>query len=279
MYPCDLKLLTLLCVLLPSVVLARHGGGNSLSGLSLEPINAAIFAFCVIFAVLTALQAIQAANNIRRRIVQQPNSITSPEFTVGPIFPTFLLLSTLMFTTAYALHGAYWGLEYNRNTTGYPEFTDAYYGAWNAMEFLAEIFLASGILALISRREEALGRTSKVLRDIKINVDAILTVILLGLSMSYVAFSLAPVTAVETRTLDNLYNAYISFFLITAVNIAISSVAFYVHSRHNQTNDHKVCALQILVLQRFHLLFLRRLLDALHSSFLPSSSSIHCTLL
>lgn len=288
MLPCNVQLFAFICAILPSVVLARRGGGggggggggDSLSSLSLEPIVAAIFAFCVIFAVLTALQAIQAVDNIRRRIIRQPPSITLLEFSVGPVFPTFLLLSTLMLTTTYALRGTYWALEYNQNTFDPPDFTEAYFGAAAATRVLANIFLASGILALISNREKTLVHTSRTLRDIKMIADAVLTIILLALSMSYIRVSLASVTRADARTAENIYIAYISFFLLTVVNIAISSMVLYVRSRHSPTNDHKVRALKTSVF--FNSLttpLLRRLLYAWHSSFLLSSSSMRCTLL
>lgn len=253
--------------LLPSVVLARGGRGggrggggggdlisNSMSSLSFqEPIFAAIFAFCVIFAVLTALQAAKAVDNIRRRIIQQPSSIILPEFSVGPIFPTFLFLSTLCLTPAYAMHAAYYGLEYNENNRDPPSLNDSFFIAWNILGFLADIFLVSGILALITHRQKVLFNVSKTFCDAKVVVDAVLIVILLALSMGNVGLTSVASTDADVETGRRLYVAYISFLFVAIVDIAASSIFLYVLSMRAPIDDHKVCAF-ILVYFR-HLIF------------------------
>lgn len=256
--------------LLPSTVLARggrgHGGGggsdiigNSTSSLSFpEPIYAAIFAFCVIFAVLTALQAVQAVSNIRRRIIQQPSSITLLEFSVGPIFPAFLLLSTLFLTTAYAMHGAFYGLEYNENNTDPPSFfrDGAFAIVWNIVGFLADIFLVSGILALITHRQKVLFNTSKVLCNAKMVIDAVLIVTLLALSMSSVGLNAKSTTLADLTRTYHIYLAYISLLFVAVVDIMVSSILLYVRSRHATIDDHKVSALVFSPLLSSHLFVL-----------------------
>ncbi len=253
-----LKLSSLVCIIFPSVVLAKRGGGRvgggSVSGgggdgddggispFFLEPLDAAIFAFCVIFGVFTAIQATQAGRNIYRRVSHRPPSITLPEYSVGPIFPTFLLLSTLMLTTYYVLYGVYWGVTNNQNAplSDIPGFSDAYFNAWNVMAYLTDIFLVSGILALLSHRERVLVATSPVFRDIKMIFDAVLIVILLALGMGRVALSAVADTTEEIETGSKIYIAFTSFFFVTAVDIAVSSILLYVRARRSPVNDHKV---------------------------------------
>lgn len=258
-------LLLLSFSLLPSLVLARggrgHGGGggggggdggsssssgdttsNSLTNLSFrEPIYTALFAICIVFAVLTALQALQAVANARRRTNQQPPSITLPEFSVGSIFPTFLILSTICLTTAYSMQAAFYGLMYNENRP--PGVSVGFYIAWYIIGFLADIFLVSGILALITHRGKVLFNASKALCDAKMVVDAILFMTLLALSMGYVGVMTVGTTGEDFQMARRLYVAYISSLFVTVVDIAVSSVILYIHSKRTPINDHKVRAL------------------------------------
>ncbi|KAF9450705.1 hypothetical protein P691DRAFT_809718 [Macrolepiota fuliginosa MF-IS2] len=70
-------------------------------------------------------------------------------------------------------------------------------------------------------------------------VDALLIVILLALSMADVGLSfMTERTKADLQMSQNLYTAYISFFLVVVVDIAVSSVALYIRSRHSLINDH-----------------------------------------
>lgn len=256
-----LRALSLVCIIFPSIVAGRGGGGkgrgggiisgsgggdgdgDSLAPLFLQPIDAAIFAFCVIFGVVTGYQVFLAGRNIYQRVAHRPPSITLPEYSVGPIFPTSLFLSTFMLMTYYVLYGVFWGISNNQNVSpeDIPDFGNPYFNALNVMSYLADIFLVLTILALLSHRERVLGGSiNPVIRDVKIVFDAVLVVILLALGMGRCGLSAVVETQNDIKTSANIYIAYASFFFIAAVDIAGSSILLYFRAKRSQVNDHQV---------------------------------------
>ncbi|KXN83757.1 hypothetical protein AN958_01084 [Leucoagaricus sp. SymC.cos] len=214
---------------------SSSGGGDNGNGLAsfyLEPLDATIFAFAVIFAAVSLYQGYIAARNIRRRILKIPPSISLPEFSVGPIFPACLIMFAIFQMTAYILQAIYWGLTYNENTTNHPDFSYAYVVAMGAMGFLADNFLVAGILALLFRRETVLVNTSRTILDIKMVADAILVVILFALSMGHVGIEEAGQLSFQNaKVWYDLGLAYESFFFIAVVDVAISSIVLFVRTR------------------------------------------------
>ncbi|KAF5362345.1 hypothetical protein D9756_002006 [Leucocoprinus leucothites] len=248
------RILIFALTFLPSLISARGrgrgGGGSSGGGESdfyLEPIDAAEFAFCVIFAVVTALQVLIALSNIRRRINKVPSSIAMLEYSVGPIFPICILMATLLLTTTYVLNATYVGQTHKLPTLGVVLLSASFFGAWSTMRFLADIFLVSGILALLSHREKIVLDTPRWIMDVKAIADAILVVILLALSMGAVGLEMAYLKdsrvttegTIETR--EKLAVAYASFLFLATVNIAVTSITLYVRARKSShVNDHSV---------------------------------------
>ncbi|KAF5344950.1 hypothetical protein D9756_011494 [Leucocoprinus leucothites] len=258
---------------LPSLISARgrgRGGGGSFGGgdsdFNLEPIYAAEFAFCVIFAVVTALQALIALSNIRRRINKVPPSIAMLEYSVGPIFPICILMTTLLLTTTYILHATFVGQTHGTARLGGVLWSPSFLGAWSAMGFLADIFLVSSILTLLSHREKVVLNTPSWVRDIKAIADTILVVILISLSMGAVGLQVAFLTDPRLAgdgavvAFHKLSLAYSSFLFIAAVDIAVTSTMLYVRARKSsQVNDHSVirnCAFTISPLFMVYALFL-----------------------
>ncbi|KAF5362349.1 hypothetical protein D9756_002002 [Leucocoprinus leucothites] len=185
------RILIFALTFLPSLIPAKRdggGGGGRLLGteyskFSLKLFDAAEFAFSVIFAIVTALQAFKALSNIRRRINKVPPSIAALEYSVGPIFPTCLLMATLLLTTAYVLHATYVGLVFNTSQFSGSWWSVSFIGAWYTIEFFADIFLVSSILALLLCRMKIMLGTPRRIMDVKAIADAILVVILLALSV------------------------------------------------------------------------------------------------
>ncbi|KAF5344946.1 hypothetical protein D9756_011501 [Leucocoprinus leucothites] len=261
---------------LPSLISARGrghggGGGGSFGGsggdsdFSLEPFYAAIFAFNVIFAVVTALQALIAFSNSCRRVSKMPPSIATVEYSVGPIFPICLLIATLLLTTTYGLVATYVGKTYNTLAEEVGSLSTSFFVAWDAMAYLADIFLISSILALLSCREKIVLCTPPWIRDVKGIADAILVVILLALSMRVVRMQMAYLTTpgpaeAEAETVDHLVIAYYSFLFLASVNIAVTSTMLYVRARKSpRVNDHFIirrCAFIISPLFMVYTLFL-----------------------
>ncbi|KAF5343959.1 hypothetical protein D9756_002010 [Leucocoprinus leucothites] len=268
------RILIFALTFLPSLISAKRGGGGSGGGgsfgdgdsnFSLEPLDAATFAFIVIFAVITAIQALIALSNIRRRINKVPPSIATLEYSVGPIFPICLLMTTLLLTTSYGLYATYVGRTYNTSTFEDVWWSVSFMVAQNVIVFLADIFLASSILALLSYREKIVLNTPGWIRDVKAIADAILVVILLALSMGFVGLGAAYVTDLdpaeaEAETLNKLSMAYCSFLFVAAVDIAVTSTMLYVRARKSsQVNDHSIirrCAFIISPLYMVYTLFL-----------------------
>lgn len=277
--------------LLPSFTFARGGSGrgsgefdvggfvgefvggfggdisDAFSGLSLDPMDAAHFAFCVIFAVVTGLQALQALTNIRRRVNRNPASIAIAEYSVGWIFPIDLFISTLLLTTAYILHAVNWGRTRNLQDPDVPNFTLAFFGAWNAMDYLTDIFLVSAILALLSHREKILLNRPREILDIKRIADAILIVILLALSMADVGLIGVPDASVETAA-ENIYLAYIVLLLVAILDITVFSIILYIRSRGSPVNDHFVHSFLPFAILSSQTLDFYRSVSALHPLFL-----------
>ncbi|KAF5362311.1 hypothetical protein D9756_002023 [Leucocoprinus leucothites] len=246
----SVRLLVLISIFFPSLVSA--GGSNGLGGdglelshipgagdssFHLERIDAAHFAFCVIFAVVTAFQVLHALWNIRRRAIKLPPSISTPEFSTGWAFPIFLLISTVLLIISYVLHAVYWGIETNLHNRHPPSFTPSFIGAWNTMRLLADILLLSSMLALLTHRGKALLNTSRHTRNVKRAADVILVVILFGLSMGNVGLRVA---GVAKGVRHNLYLAYLSLFLLGVLDVAIHSTILYAQSRESTVNDHSI---------------------------------------
>lgn len=246
-YPTVLGLLAFISIVFfPSSVLAKRGGGvgggdalgDTISGLKLEPVIAAIFAFSIIFAILTGLQAVQAAKNLYRRFSQQPPSISLPEFTTGSIFPIFLFFSTLTLAIFYLLNGIGWALTYNENANVTP--SKAYSIANSVIDYLADVFLVSGILALLAHREKVLVTTPPMFRDIKIIFDAILCVTILAVGLGEIGLDFSIALLADFDVVVNLYTAHCALLFIAAIDIAATSVALYIRARGSEVNDHKV---------------------------------------
>ncbi|KXN83758.1 hypothetical protein AN958_01085 [Leucoagaricus sp. SymC.cos] len=236
---------------LPSLVSARGGsggdgggfdvgggdsggnGGNETTSFHLEPLDATIFAFAVIFAVVSTYQGYTAASNIRRRILRIPLSISSPEFSTGPIFPACLLMSTIFLIIAYILHAVYWALTFNKDTLAHPDFSHAYLAAWDAMSYLADNFLVTGILALLLHREKVLLHISRTILDIKMIADVALVAVLFALSMGKVGLEKAAEASFkDAKAWYDLRLAYMSFFFVAVVDIAMSSTILLFRTRN-----------------------------------------------
>ncbi|KAJ3574753.1 hypothetical protein NP233_g1555 [Leucocoprinus birnbaumii] len=217
-------------------VLDSSGSGEGAS-FYLEPMDAAHFAFCVVFAVVTFLQSLRALNNLRRRIIKFPPSISSLDFSTGFAFPIFLLASTISLTISYILHGIYWGVTNNVNDSIPRKFSSGYFGAWNATGFLADISLLLSILALLSHREKILLDTPRTTRSVKRAADMILLVVLLGLSMGTVSLEVA---GLAEGIRHNLYLTYLSFFLFGVLDVAVHSIILFAQSRDSFIEDHSI---------------------------------------
>lgn len=244
-----------ICALLPSIqAKGGKGGGdeggdvggdvadgvsNATSNLDLAPLPAAAFAFYVISAVCTAFFILIAFGNISRRLGKRPPAIALPEYSVGPIFPAALLLATLTFLVYTILNAVLIGLTENLNLlpSDIPELPDSFFLASLTMGYLTNFFLISGTFALLAQREKVLVVTPQVIRGAKIIFDATISVILLALSMARVGLS----DGIFSQTETNVYLGYISFLLIAAVDIAISSIVLYFRAKRSLVDDHKVC--------------------------------------
>ncbi len=248
-----LEPLVFLWVVFPSVLAkgGKGGGGKGDGGpsnvtvssnLSLAPLLAAAFAFYVIFAIFAALEALIAAANISRRISKQPPSITLSEYSVGPIFPTSLLLSTLTFMVFNVLNAISIGLTENQNVSPFdrPELTQSYFTAVSVMGYLTETLLVTCAFALLAHRETILVITPPMVRGIKIIFDTALTAALFSLSMAFIGLSATALTTADEQIADNLYLAYHSLLLVAVVDIAVSSTVLHFRARHSPVNDHKV---------------------------------------
>ncbi|KAF5343955.1 hypothetical protein D9756_011564 [Leucocoprinus leucothites] len=154
-------------------------------------------------------------------------------------------MATLLLTTTYVLNATYVGQTHKLPTLGVVLLSASFFGAWSTMRFLADIFLVSGILALLSHREKIVLDTPRWIMDVKAIADAILVVILLALSMGAVGLEMAYLKdsrvttegTIETR--EKLAVAYASFLFLATVNIAVTSITLYVRARKSShVNDH-----------------------------------------
>ncbi|KAF5344949.1 hypothetical protein D9756_011495 [Leucocoprinus leucothites] len=147
-------------------------------------------------------------------------------------------MTTLLLTTAYILQATYVGKTHNTLSVEEVEWSASFVGTLNAIGYLADIFLVSTILALLSHREELMLNTPRWIRDVKAIADVILIVILLALSMGVVGFGLkflgdlvyAGIVA-DAVVWDKLNMAYLSFFFTAAANIVVTSTLLYTRAR------------------------------------------------
>jgi len=266
--------------LLPSFVSARgavghgHVGGGSIGGssnLAFEPFDAAIYAFDVIFAIVTALQILHACANLFRRITKSPPSIVSPEFNTGPIFPVTLLLLTIFAMLFFALQAANWAGEQNLNNSEGADLSDAFFGALDVSDVLVDIFIVATALAIISHRETVLVNTSRVVLVIKRTFDVAMFLTLAALAIAFLAFAsgtegppdltfpldesalLMREWRIEQR--QSLLIGVTCFDLVTAVYIALSALVLYIRSRGSPVNDHNIMLYMTFIVSPLFIVF------------------------
>jgi hypothetical protein len=207
----------------------HHGRGSHLH--FPDAIYTAIFVFCIIFAILTFLQVLLVSYRIRRKVV------LDKLLSIGKIFPTFLLISTVLLTIAYALHGAMYAVWYGNNSSQPPlPVNHPLYIAWRVLEFFTDIFLVSGLSALIRRRQSFISHSMSLCGKV---VDVVLMVAMITTSMSNVALGTrTSATATNIATAHHLYVAYSALFLLAVANVQTSSIILYLSSRKWKASRH-----------------------------------------
>lgn len=147
------------------------GGMGSGGGFSLAPIDAAIFALCIIFPLVTTLQLLSAAFNIpkhvefnfwRRATPRLPHTLPIPPlspsaitYAVGPIFPVALLMTTLCLFVTYILRAVFWGVFYNENSNGETFIhlnPEDYITPWAVFSYLTDTFLVMSLFSFVCFR-------------------------------------------------------------------------------------------------------------------------------
>ncbi|EKM81654.1 hypothetical protein AGABI1DRAFT_105172 [Agaricus bisporus var. burnettii JB137-S8] len=198
---------------------------SSHSGLHFpDAIYAAIFAFCIIFAVLTFLQVLRVSYRIVRKALDDDIDA------IGKIFPISLFISTVLLMVSYATHGALYAIWYGNSSSQPPlPFDHHLYVAWHVLEFLTDIFLVFGLLALIRSRQSYISRSLSLCGKV---MDFVLMVTMLVLSMASVSLGTrTDATARDITTARRLYIAYSALFLLAVANIKISSILLFSSSR------------------------------------------------
>lgn len=171
----------LLGVFLPDFVLANPSfdtpslstpsGGGSGGGFRLVPIDAAIFALCTIFGIVTILQLLSAAFNIpkhlefnfwRRTALRLPHTLPIPPlspsaitYAVGPIFPVALFMTTLCLFVTYTLRAVFWGVFYNEDNvrrTFIHLNPEDYITPWAVFSYLTDTFLVMSLFSFVCFR-------------------------------------------------------------------------------------------------------------------------------
>jgi hypothetical protein len=210
--------------------IVRHRGHGSRLHFP-DAIYTAIFVFCVIFAILTIIQVFLASFRIRRKAVLEGLS------SIGKIFPISLFISMVLLTITYALHGAMYGVWYGNNSSQPPlPVNHPLYIAWHILEFFTDIFLVSGLLALIRRRQSFISDSLSLCGMV---VDFVLVVAMFALSIGSVALGTRTTASASKRTTaHHLYIAYSALFLLAVANVQISSILLYLSSRKWKMSSH-----------------------------------------
>jgi hypothetical protein len=231
---------------LPSFTLASGGqGGGESSGSSLghgaifglKDINTATMALSAIFALVTFIQSVCAFRNIRRRLSEDPPSITMPEYDVGAIFRASLFILTLVLLADYVLHAIY--VVSTTRTPPIVPITRSFITGHNFVSFFEDVPLFLMLFALISRREQVHFAQSGVGGGMKTVVDGVLVCIILGLGMAMVG-TVATQSASVTLV-NNIHRAYAAVLIVASLDVAISSIMLCSRVRgRSSLDDHDV---------------------------------------
>ncbi|KAF9441329.1 hypothetical protein P691DRAFT_779834 [Macrolepiota fuliginosa MF-IS2] len=227
-------------VLFCSPALARRGGssrpsaggsssgGSAGGGLVLDPVIAAIFSFAIIFFFMTFTQSIFLLYCIvKSRKFQLPVKAK-----LGPFFSISLLFSTVALTLAYALHALFWAMTRNKVKDYRVNLPVPFLNAWNALEFLADIFLLSALFSLASHREKSTLKVSPNQRNVKMVVEALLVILLLGLGAGYLI-----ARTFNSQISEHFYITFTFFLVMAALYLTVSSSVMYIQTRRSGSTD------------------------------------------
>ncbi len=291
----------------------ESSGVNGGSGdLRLVPIDATIFALCIIFSLVTILQLLPAAFNIprhlefsfwRRTTSRLPHTLPIPPlspsaitYSVGPIFPVALFMTTLCLFVTYVLRAVFWGVFYNENGdkgTFIHLNPEDYITPWAVFSYLTDTFLVMSVFSFVCFRIRRLCyctcRTKFHL--FKRIFDRILVCVLLIVGTAYVGlraramrsaklhveemseFEAGSTTEIgpwfiyiqegRLQELASLRRAYDGLLVFAALDVGVTSIALYQHAgKYQSPPDRKV---------RKHTTITRRRFSVFHPLILVNS--------
>lgn len=222
--------LALLVASFPTVH-ATSGAGLRLSPLVfvLDPPSAKYFTLCCVFigfASLASFQAIRSLFIIYRRLCQSHEATTGPDPS-GLLFPLFLALSAVLLTITLILDAT--------DINGVPTPPRAFLSTISMVACLADIFLVSSLLALLSHRQSVTFRSTGILSKVKPTIDIFLMLTLVGLSMSssWVIVDAPPML----RLVNKLILAYVILLLMATLDVMISSIGLHVCMRRTALSN------------------------------------------
>jgi len=225
------------------IISARRGGGSGGHtihvSLNLDSVDAAIFSFYIIFAILTFLQMFQALGALgKRRPVE--------EFPRRVPFITLALFAVLLLITAYSLFAV---LQSQINTTTLPSLNSRVAGAMASFtRTLSHVLLYAALLLLLDYRTgiQALQygnlRSKRFLIAFR-SVSAVLLLIMFVCVLARViigstqslSYHYGEEPPLATRAYDALYHLFLAFYVLTIVVICGVSVVLWTNRRPAQS--------------------------------------------